>query len=198
MGNQYTFKAIEVNDTLGIAKRFRGNTINGTSACAVFEDKTALDGRPVRMRGGQAPSGLISERGAAGAINSAFIKALESGKKGLTIAELLTICKEANTAADARADQTDKLNAHLKSFVLQSERTRAAVNGIVQTCRANGWNYADITEHAVLFDGKAWDGKLFKRVTTPATVVTPIVFYAIHFKYTPYLAKKLGMAKEEE
>lgn len=198
MGNQYTFKAVEVNDTLGIAKRFRGNSIANCSACSVFEEKKAIDGRPVRMKGGQAPSGLISERGAAGAINSAFIAALESGKKGLTIAELLAICKIANTAQDARADQTDKLCAHLKSYVIQADRARAAVNGIVQTCRANGWNYADIEEHAVLFDGKAWNGKLFKRVTTPATVVTPVVFFAIHFKYTPYLAKKLGIVKDDE
>ena len=198
MANQYTFKAIEVSDNLGIAKRFRGNTINGTSACAVFEDKTAQDGRPVRMKGGQAPSGLISSRGAAGAINNAFIAALESGKNGLTIGELLAICKEANVAADARADQSDKLAAHLKSFVLQSERTRAAVNGIVKTVKTNGWNYAEVAEHAVLFDGKAWDGRLFKRVTTPATVVTPVVFFAIHFKYTPYLAKKLGLVKEDD
>ena len=116
MGNQYTFKAIEVNDALGIAKRFRGNSIANCSACTVFEDKKAIDGKPVRLRGGQAPSGLISERGAAGAINSAFIAALESGKRGLTIGELLTICKESNTAADARADQTDKYFPVRKAF----------------------------------------------------------------------------------
>lgn len=198
MANQYSFKSVEVSGNLGIVKRFKGNTINGQSACSTFEDKKAIDGRPVRMKGGQAPSGLISERGAAGAINSAFIAALESGKKGLTVNELLNICKEANTAADARADQTDKLTAHLKSYVIQADRARAAVNGIVATVKRNGWNYAEVAEHAVLFDGKAWNGKLFKRVTTPATIVTPVVFFAIHFKYTPYLAKKLGIVKDDE
>lgn len=198
MGNQYTFKAVEVNGALGIAKRFRGNSIANCSACSVFEDKTALDGRPVRRKGGQAPSGLISERGAAGAINNAFIAALESGKRGLTVGELLTICKEANIAADAKADQTDKVTAHLKSYVIQADRARAAVNGIVKTVKANGWNYNEVAENAVLFDGKPWDGRLFKRMTTPATVVTPVVFFAIHFKHTPYLAKKLGLVKGEE
>ena len=194
MPNQYTFKAVEVSNTLGIAKRF-SKGINNISACSIFEDKTALDGRPVRMKGGQAPSGLVSERGAAGAINSAFITALENGKKGLTIAELLAICEKANTAPDKREDQTDKINAHLKSFVLQADRARAAVNGIVQTVKRNGWNYADIEKTAVLFDGIAWNGRLFKRSTTPATLVVPVVFYAIHFKYTKALAKKLGIAE---
>lgn len=194
MPNQYTFKAVEVSNTLGIAKRF-SKGINNISACSIFEDKTALDGKPVRMKGGQAPSGLVSERGAAGAINSAFITALENGKKGLTIAELLAICEKANTAPDKREDQTDKINAHLKSFVLQADRARAAVNGIVQTVKRNGWNYADIEKTAVLFDGIAWNGRLFKRSTTPATLVVPVVFYAIHFKYTKALAKKLGIAE---
>lgn len=195
MANQYSFKAVEVSEKLGITRRFNKG-INNVSACSVFEEKTALDGKPVRMKGGQAPSGLVSERGAAGAINNAFIAALESGKKGLTVAELLAICQEANTASDKREDQTDKLNAHLKSFVLQSDRARAAVNGIVQTCRANGWNYATIEENAVLFDGVAWNGRLFKRSVTPETLVCPVVFFAIHFKYTKTLAKKLGIAND--
>ena len=195
MANQYTFKAVELNETLGIAKRF-SKGIKNKSACSVFEEKTALDGRPVRMKGGQAPSGLVSERGAAGAINLAFIAALENGKKGLTVAELLAICEDANTAPDKKDDQTDKLNAHLKSFVIQTDRTRAAVNGIVKTVKNNGWNYADIEQNAVLFDGISWNGRLFKRSTTPGTLVMPIVFYAIHFKYTKALAKKLGIAKD--
>lgn len=194
MPNQYTFKAIEVSEKLGIARRF-SKGINHVSACSVFEEKTALDGRPVRMKGGQAPSGLVSERGAAGAMNLAFIAALENGKKGLTVAELLAICEETNTAPDKKEDQTDKVNAHIKSFVIQANRTRAAVNGIVKTCRANGWNYADIEKMSVLFDGVAWNGRLFKRSTTPATLVVPVVFYAIHFKYTKALAKKLGIAE---
>ena len=191
----HSFKTVEVSNVLGIARRFNKG-INNISACSVFEDKTALDGKPVRMKGGQAPSGLISERGAAGAINSAFIAALENGKKGLTVAELLAICQEANTAQDKREDQTDKLNAHLKSFVIQSDRARAAVNGIVQTCRANGWNYADIEKNSVLFDGTAWNGRLFKRSVTMETLVTPIVFYAVHFRYTKTLAKKLGIIND--
>lgn len=191
----HSFKTVEVSNVLGIARRFNKG-INNISACSVFEDKTALDGRPVRMKGGQAPSGLISERGAAGAINSAFIAALENGKKGLTVAELLAVCESANTAPDKKDDQTDKLNAHLKSFVLQTDRARAAVNGIVKTVKNNGWNYADIEQNAVLFDGTAWNGRLFKRSVTPETLVTPIVFFAIHFKFTKTLAKRLGIAKD--
>lgn len=196
MANQYTIKRTAIDDALGISRRFRDG-INGISAVSVFEEKTALDGKPVRMKGGQAPSGLVSERGAAGAMNMAFIAAIEGGKVGVTVAELLAVCHDNNTANNKAADQMDKLAAHIKSFVLQADRSRAAVNGIVQTARKNGWDYAAVAENAVLLDGKPWDGKLFKRSVTAQTVICPVVLYAVHFKRTNTLVKRLGLDKPE-
>lgn len=196
MANQYTIKRTTVDEVLGISRRFR-NGVNGVSAVSIFEEKAAQDGRPIRMKGGQAPSGLVSERGAAGAMNTAFIAAIEGGKVGVTVAELLAVCHDNNTANNKSADQMDKLAAHIKSFVFQADKMRAAVNGITQTARKNGWDYNTIAENAVLFDGKAWDGRLFKRTVTPDTVICPVVLYAVHFKRTNTLVKRLGLDKAE-
>lgn len=196
MANQYTIKRTVVGTALGISRRFRDG-VNGVSAVSIFEEKAAQDGRPVRMKGGQAPSGLVSERGAAGAMNAAFIAAIESGKAGVTVAELLAVCQANNAANNKAADQMDKLTAHVKSFVLQADKMRAAVNGITQTARKNGWDYAAVAENAVLLDGKAWDGKLFKRSVSANTVICPVVLYAVHFKRTNTLVKRLGLDKAE-
>lgn len=177
---------------VGIANRFRqGIGAEHVSACRIFEEKTALDGKPVRRLGGQAPSGYVSTRGAAGALNTLF---LDNVHNGATVAQCLEVVK-ATVLNDGRGNREplDKLTDHVKSFFIQADRKRAAVNGLVKAIQANGWDYAKIEEKAVLLDGVAWNGLLFKRSITPNTVIVPTVLIALHYKRTPSLAKALGI-----
>lgn len=171
----------------------RGDTT--TTAAVFFSEREANDGFTVRRAGGQAPSAYTSTRGAAGAINAAFLNAAHHG---VTVAELLTITAAACLGKGGAMGKTDdKLNAHIKSYHLQADSKRAAANGLVKAVIANGWNWNEVQRNAVLLDGKPWDGQLFKRSVTPSTVVLPVVLLALHYKATPSFRKALGLDKAE-
>lgn len=166
-----------------------GNTT--TTAAAFFQNRAANDGFTVRRLGGQAPSAYTSTRGAAGAINAAFLNAAHNG---LTVSELLAVTAENCLGKNgATGNPYDKLVAHVKSYHLQADGKRAAANGLVKAVIANGWNWNEVQRNAVLLDGKPWDGQLFKRSVTPSTIVLPVVLLALHFKATPSFKKALGL-----
>lgn len=175
---------------LGMANIYKRG-IAGQTATAFFENKEAADGFTVRRLGGQAPSAYTSTRGAAGAINAALLNAAHNGA---TISELLDVtranCLGRNGVA---ADPLDKLAAHIKSFVIQADPKRAAANGLVKALANNGWTWRELASKAVTFDGKSWDGALFKRSVTMETRVICPVLVALHYRKTPSLAKALGL-----
>ena len=182
----------EYEGAIGIANRFRnGIGKDNISACRIFEEKTAQDGKPVRRLGGQAPSGYVSTRGAAGALNELF---LDKVHNGATVAECLEVVK-ATVLNDGRGNREplDKLTDHIKSFFIQADRSRAAVNGLVKAIQTNGWEYSKVEARAVLLDGKPWNGTLFKRTVNGNTVIVPVVLLALHYKRTPSLAKALDI-----
>lgn len=177
---------------LGMANIYRkGIGDNHAAATMFFQEREANDGFTVRRLGGQAPSAYTSTRGAAGALNVAFLNAAHHG---LTVAELLTVTeKNCLGKSGVTGNPYDKLVAHVKSFHLQADSKRAAANGLVKAIIANGWNWHTIQQNAVLLDGKPWDGQLFKRSVTPSTVVLPVVLLALHFKATASFKKALGL-----
>lgn len=179
---------------LGMANIFRRGIQDGgttTTAAAFFQNRAALDGYGVRRLGGQAPSAYTSTRGAAGAINAAFLDAVHHG---VTVADLLDVTRAACLGRNgATGEPFDKLVAHIKSYHLQADGKRAAANGLIKAITANGWKWSDIAPRAVLLDGKPWDGQLFKRSVTPSTIVLPVVLLALHFKATPSFKKALGL-----
>jgi hypothetical protein len=149
---------------------------NGTTFCD--------DGKGVRRLGGSAPSAFLSTRGAADAVNAALL----ANVKGATVADLTTACATAGAKVPA-----DKLIAHLKGFVQQADPSgmRLRTTGVLDVLKANGWDWRKLP--AVTIDGKEWDGTLFKRVTTPASVIQSPMLWAVKFKRTPSLAKALGI-----
>ena len=175
---------------LGMSRLY-AKGIDGKTACTFFAGKQAADGFGVRRLGGQAPSAYTSSRGAAGALNGALLDACH---KGVKIADLLDVtranCLGRNGVA---ADPMDKLAAHLKSFVIQADPKRAAANGLVRALANNGWTWRELADKAVLFDGKSWDGTLFKRSVTSGTRVLCPILVALHYKRTATLAKELGL-----
>lgn len=179
---------------LGMARIFSKGIQDGettTTAAAFFQNRAALDGYGVRRLGGQAPSAYTSERGAAGAINAAFLDAVHNG---VTVAALLDVTRAACLGRNgATGDPMDKLTAHVKSYYLQADPKRAAANGLVKAVTANGWKWQDVASRAVLLDGVAWNGAMFKRSVTADTVVLPVVLIALHYKATPSLRKALGL-----
>jgi hypothetical protein len=184
----------EQSAPLGMVNIFRRGIKDGdttTTAATFFQNRAALDGYGVRRLGGQAPSAYTSERGAAGAINAAFLDAVHNG---VTVSDLLNITRAACLGRNgATGEPFDKLTAHIKSYFLQADPKRAAANGLVRAVTANGWKWADIAPRAVLLDGIAWNGEKFKRSVTLDTVVLPVVLIALHYKRTPSLAKALGI-----
>lgn len=179
---------------LGMARIFSKGIKEGettTTAAAFFQNRAALDGYGVRRLGGQAPSAYTSTRGAAGAINAAFLDAVHHG---VTVADLLDVTRAACLGRNgATGEPFDKLVAHIKSYHLQADGKRAAANGLIKAITSNGWKWSDIAPRAVLLDGTPWNGLLFKRSVTLDTVVLPVVLLALHFKRTPSLAKALGL-----
>lgn len=169
----------------------RGIGENHAAATVFFQERAANDGFTVRRLGGQAPSAYTSTRGAAGAINAAFLNAAHNG---LTVAALLDVTRAACLGKNgATGEPFDKLVAHIKSYHLQADGKRAAANGLIKAITANGWKWSDIAPRAVLLDGTPWNGAMFKRSVTPSTVVLPVVLLALHFKATPSLRKALGL-----
>lgn len=192
-----TEKAASAN--LGMTRIFNKGIQDGettTTAAVFFQNRAALDGFGVRRLGGQAPSAYTSERGAAGAINAAFLDAVHNG---VTVADLLNVTRAACLGKDgAMGDTFAKLTAHIKSYHLQADHKRAAANGLVRAIVNNGWRWQDVAARAVLLDGKPWDGTLFKRSVTLNTVILPVVLIALHYKRTPSLAKALGLDKPND
>lgn len=177
---------------LGMANIYRkGIGEKHAAATVFFTEREANDGFTVRRLGGQAPSAYTSTRGAAGAINAAFLNAAHHG---LTVAELLAVTAENCLGKNgATGNPYDKLVAHVKSYHLQADSKRAAANGLVKAIIANGWNWNEVQRNAVLLDGKPWDGQLFKRSVTANTIVLPVVLLALHFKATASFKKALGL-----
>ena len=179
---------------LGMVNIFRRGIQDGgttTTAAAFFQGRAALDGYGVRRLGGQAPSAYTSTRGAAGAINAAFLDAVHNG---VTVAALLDVTRAACLGRNgATGEPFDKLVAHIKSYHLQADGKRAAANGLIKAITSNGWKWSDIAPRAVLLDGTPWNGAMFKRSVTPSTVVLPVVLIALHYKATPSLRKALGI-----
>lgn len=182
----------EQSAPLGMVNIYRkGIGDNHAAATVFFQERAANDGYTVRRLGGQAPSAYTSQRGAAGAINAAFINAAHHG---LTVAELLDVTAAACLGKGGVTGNTfDKLTAHIKSYHLQADSKRAAANGLVKAIIENGWNWNTIQRNAVLLDGKPWDGALFKRSVTPSTVVLPVVLLALHFKATASFKKAINL-----
>lgn len=179
---------------LGMVNIFaKGITRNDTTTTAAvfFAEREANDGFTVRRLGGQAPSAYTSTRGAAGALNAAF---LQAAHHGVTVGELLNVTAAACLGkGGAQGDTFNKLTAHVKSYHIQADGKRAAANGLVKAIIGNGWNWNEVQRNAVLLDGKPWDGALFKRSVTRETVVIPVVLLALHYKATPSLRKALGL-----
>lgn len=166
------------NSTISMVKELEQKVkrANGTTFCD--------DGKGVRRLGGSAPSAFLSTRGAADAVNAALL----GNVKGVTVADLTAACATAGAKVPA-----DKLVAHLKGFVQQADPSgmRLRTTGVLAVLKANGWDWRKIP--AVTIDGKEWDGALFKRVTTPASVIQSPMLWAVKFKRTPSLAKALGI-----
>jgi hypothetical protein len=192
--NRRRVKVEQATDTapLGMVRIFsKGIGDNHAAATMFFQERAANDGYTVRRLGGQAPSAYTSTRGAAGALNVAFLNAAHHG---VTVADLLNVTAAACLGkGGVTGNPYDKLVAHMKSFHLQADSKRAAANGLVKAIIANGWNWNEVQRNAVLLDGKPWDGQLFKRSVTPSTIVLPVVLLALHFKATPSFRKALGL-----
>ena len=179
---------------LGMVNIYRKGIKDGettTTAACFFQNRAALDGYTVRRLGGQASSAYTSERGAAGAINAAFLNGVQNG---VTVAALLDVTRAACLGrGGATGEPFDKLTAHIKSYHLQADSKRAAANGLVKAVINNGWNWQEVQRNAVLLDGKPWDGARFKRSVTLETVVLPVVLLALHFKATASFKKALNL-----
>lgn len=175
---------------LGMTRRFKSG-IHGMTPVSYFEDVTAADGGRVRMKGGQAPSAYTSERGAAGAFNRVFI---DRAEHGATWAELVHIAEHAGQGkAGIKGDAVQRVVDHLRSFFLQADERRAQTNGLKQAVKANGWNWAQVQQCAVLIDGKPWNGSAIKRCVTDGSVIVPVVLLAVNYKATASLVKALNL-----
>lgn len=189
-----SYKDSIYNGKLGMSNRY-DKGIHGQTACTYFSDVPAEDGKAVRMKGGQAPSGYISSRGAAGALNRVFI---DRAELGATWAELVQVVER---TCQGKAGQVgkpeEKLIAHLRSFFLQADNRRAQANGLRQAVKANGWDWEQVQERALTIDGKAWNGQAIKRAVLPTSIIVPVVLLAVNYKATPSLVKALNLNKED-
>ena len=157
----------------GSAKTAR-DVMQNTSA---FGDLATSDGRGIVLKGGMASSAFFGSRGASGDMNNALaMPVTNKGKYALpciTIADLYDICTAAGST-----DPIGKVQQHLASFVKESDPARLAASGIRLALRKAGFTKVP---PAVTFNGKEWDGKLFKRTVTPATVVQCPLLAVVRF-----------------
>lgn len=189
-----SYKDTVYSGKLGMTSRY-SKGIHGQTACTYFAEVTAEDGRMVRMAGGQAPSAYTSSRGAAGAINRVL---LDRAELGATWAELVAVVERTCLGKGGIVGKpTEKLVAHLRSFFLQADERRAQTNGLKQAVKANGWDWNTVKEHAVLIDGKAWNGEAIKRCVSAGSTIVPVVLLAVNYKATPSLVKALGLNKAD-